>query len=109
MVGVTERSPHDIVTDLVDAGYVVKDKAGRRNRYRIQEDLPLQDPISRQRTIGEMLDLLVGTNEHPPRADATGDRRRLNESPRGGADRPRCPPHPRAGVLPPMSVMWSLR
>jgi hypothetical protein len=43
---------------------VVKDKAGRRNRYRIQEDLPLQDPTSRQRTIGEMLDLLVGTNEH---------------------------------------------
>jgi len=64
MVGVTERSAHDIVTDLVDAGYVVKDKAGRRNRYRIQADLPLQDPISRQRTIGEMLDLLVGTNEH---------------------------------------------
>jgi len=62
MVGVTERSAHDIVTDLVDAGYVVKDKAGRRNRYRIQEHLPLQDPISRQRTIGEMLDLLVGTN-----------------------------------------------
>jgi predicted transcriptional regulator len=64
MVGVTERSAHDIVTDLVDSGYVVKDKAGRRNRYRIQEDLPLQDPISRQRTIGEMLDLLVGTNKH---------------------------------------------
>jgi hypothetical protein len=64
MVGVTERSAHDIVTDLVDARYVVKDKAGRRNRHRIQEDLPLRDPISRQRTIGEMLDLLVGTNEH---------------------------------------------
>ena len=64
MVGVTERSAHDIVTDLVDAGYVVKDKAGRRNRYRIQADLPLQDPISRQSTIGELLDLLVGTNEH---------------------------------------------
>jgi predicted transcriptional regulator len=63
-VGVTERRAHDIVTDLVDAGYVVKDRDGRRNRYRIQEDLPLQDPISRQRTIGEMLDLLVGTNEH---------------------------------------------
>ena len=64
MVGVTERSAHDIVTDLVDAGYVVKDKAGRRNRYRIQADLPLQDPISRKSTIGELLDLLVGTNEH---------------------------------------------
>jgi predicted transcriptional regulator len=64
MVGVTERSAHDIVSDLVDAGYVVKDKAGRRNRYRIQTHLPLRDPISRARTIGEMLGLLVGTNAH---------------------------------------------
>jgi hypothetical protein len=54
MVGVTERSAHDIVSDLVDAGYVVKDKAGRRNRYRIQEHLPLRDPISRERTIAAL-------------------------------------------------------
>jgi Mn-dependent DtxR family transcriptional regulator len=64
MVDVTERSAHAIVTDLVDAGYVVKDKDGRRNRYRIQEHLPLRDPITQQRTIGEMLDLLLGVNTH---------------------------------------------
>jgi DNA-binding transcriptional ArsR family regulator len=64
MVGVTERSAHAIVTDLVDAGYVVKDKDGRRNRYRIQEHLPLRDPITQERTIGEVLDLLVGVNTH---------------------------------------------
>ena len=62
MVGVTERSAHAIVTDLVDAGYVVKEKTGRRNRYDIQEQLPLRDPITQERTIGEMLDLLVGMN-----------------------------------------------
>ena len=68
MVGVTERNAHDMVTDLVDAGYVVKDKEGRRNRYRIQEHVPLRDPISQEPTIGEMLDLLVGVNAHrnPP-------------------------------------------
>jgi len=60
---ITERSAHAIVTDLVDAGYVVKDRDGRRNRYRIEADLPLRDPISAQRTIGEMLDLLVGPSE----------------------------------------------
>jgi len=64
MVGVTERSAHGIVTDLVDAGCVVKDKDGRRNRYRIQEHLPLRDPITQERTIGEMLDLLVGVKSH---------------------------------------------
>jgi MarR family len=62
MVGVTERSAHDIVTDLVAAGYVLKDKDGRRNRYRIEKHLPLRDPISREPTVGEMLDLLVGVN-----------------------------------------------
>ena len=63
-IGVTERSAHGIVTDLVEAGYVVKDKDGRRNRYRIQEHLPLRDPITQERTIGELLDLLVGVNAH---------------------------------------------
>jgi hypothetical protein len=75
-VGITERRAHAIVTDLVDAGYVVKDRNGRRNQYRIQTDLPLRDSINRQRTIGELLDLLVGSDEH---REGTGprDRRRL--------------------------------
>lgn len=63
-IGVTERSAQGIVTDLVEAGYVVKDKDGRRNRYQIQEHLPLLDPIGTEPTIGEMLDLLVGVNTH---------------------------------------------
>ena len=62
MVGITERSAHGVVGDLAEAGYVIKDKDGRRNRYRIQEHLPLQDPLSPELTIGEMLDLLVDVN-----------------------------------------------
>jgi hypothetical protein len=65
MVGVTERSAHDIVSDLVAAGYVVKDKDGRRNRYHIQEHLPLREPITQERTVGELLELLVDVNTHP--------------------------------------------
>jgi hypothetical protein len=61
-VGVTERSAHGIVADLVVAGYVVKDKDGRRNRYSIHGHLPLPEPISNDRTVGELLDLLVGVN-----------------------------------------------
>jgi DNA-binding MarR family transcriptional regulator len=40
-LGVTERSAYGIVTDLAGAGYVVKEKEGRRNRYQIQAHLPL--------------------------------------------------------------------
>jgi IclR helix-turn-helix domain len=62
MVGVNERSAHDIVSDLVAAGYVMRDKDGRGNEYHIERHLPLRDPISRERTVGEVLDLLVGVN-----------------------------------------------
>ena len=80
-VGITERRAHAIVTDLVDAGYVIKDRDGRRNQYRIQTDLPLRDPINRQRTIGELIDLLVGSDEH---GEGIGprDRRRLTAAAR---------------------------
>jgi DNA-binding MarR family transcriptional regulator len=57
---ITERSAYGIVTDLTEAGYIVKQKDGRRNRYEIQEHLPLPEPTSRDRTVGEVLALLVG-------------------------------------------------
>jgi len=62
MVGITERSAFGIVTDLIASGYVVRDKNGRRNRYSIQTDLPLGEAIGRERTIGEVLEILVPTN-----------------------------------------------
>jgi hypothetical protein len=61
-LGITERSAFGIVTDLTTAGYVVKDKDGRRNRYRIQAHLPLREGIGRELTIGDVLDLLVDSN-----------------------------------------------
>jgi hypothetical protein len=60
-LGISERSAFGIITDLVEAGYVVKEKNGRRNRYHIQAHLPLPEPTSRERTLGEVLALLTGT------------------------------------------------
>ena len=62
-VGITERSAYGIITDLAEAGYVVKRKDGRRNRYQIQAHLPLPDSASRERTIGEVLAPLTGADE----------------------------------------------
>ena len=58
---ITERRAFGIVTDLTDAGYIVKERDGRRNRYRIQNDLPIPESIGRQRTIGEILEMLTDT------------------------------------------------
>jgi len=66
---ITERSAFGIITDLVEAGYVVKEKDGRRNRYRVQAHLPLPEPASRERTIGELLTLLGGVG---PAANSAG-------------------------------------
>jgi DNA-binding IclR family transcriptional regulator len=61
-LGITERSAYGVVTDLTEGGYVVKEKDGRRNRYQIQAHLPLREAITQERTIGEVLDVLVETN-----------------------------------------------
>ncbi len=60
-LGITERSAYGIVADLAEAGYIVKHKDGRRNRYQIQAHLPLPEPTRRERTVGEVLALLAGT------------------------------------------------
>ena len=61
-LGITERRAHGIITDLAKAGYVITQKDGRRNRYQIQAHLPLPEPTSRERTVGEILALLAGTD-----------------------------------------------
>ena len=58
-LGITERSAHGIVNDLADAGYVVKQKDGRRNRYQIQAHLPLPEAGHGDLAIGEVLALLA--------------------------------------------------
>jgi hypothetical protein len=69
-LGITERTAFGIVTDLTDAGYIVKNKDGNRNRYRIQHHLPLRGGVGQERTIGEVLQLLVDTSSRvrtPPK------------------------------------------
>ena len=59
-VGITERSAFGIVTDLAEAGYIVKEKGGRRNRYRVEADLPVPESADRRLVIGDLLALLGG-------------------------------------------------
>jgi MarR family len=66
-LGITERSAHAIVADLTQAGYVVKQKDGRRNRYQIEAHLPLAEPGTKEPAIGEVLALLLGTSATPDR------------------------------------------
>ena len=59
-----------MVADLADAEDALKERDGRRNRYEVQHHLPLAEPTTEERTIGEVLDLLGG------REKSHGKRRR---------------------------------
>jgi DNA-binding Lrp family transcriptional regulator len=57
-VGITERAAHRIVGELADAGYISRERVGRRNRYRIQPDLPIPDRLPREQKVGDLLALI---------------------------------------------------
>ena len=50
-VGITERAAHRIVDELVTAGYVSRERHGRRNHYTVQSHLPLPDPLTQVRDL----------------------------------------------------------
>jgi predicted transcriptional regulator len=59
-VGITERAAHRIVVELAAAGYVSRNRNGRRNQYAIQSHLPVPDPLAREQRIGDLLAILAG-------------------------------------------------
>ncbi len=60
-LNITERTAHSIISDLTHAGYVAKEKSGRRNVYHIHAQQPLHDSNG-ELAVGELLSLF-GDNE----------------------------------------------
>lgn len=59
-VGITERAAHRIVGDLADAGYITRERHGRRNQYTINAHFLLPDRIVHEQNIGVLLEVLTG-------------------------------------------------
>jgi DNA-binding transcriptional ArsR family regulator len=55
LVGITERAAQRIVAELEEAGYLERERDGRRNLYRLKPDMPLRHPLDREHQIGELL------------------------------------------------------
>ena len=85
-LGITERSAHGIVTDLDKAGYVIRQKDGRRNRYQIQGHLPVPEPGTREPAVGEVLALFAAQSRlvtaPAPAGDRDASRTRQAQTPR---------------------------
>jgi DNA-binding IclR family transcriptional regulator len=56
-VGITERAAHRIVGELAAAGFISRERQGRRNHYTIQTQLPLPDPLARGRKVSDLLSI----------------------------------------------------
>jgi DNA-binding transcriptional ArsR family regulator len=59
-IGITERATRRIIADLDEAGYIIKKREGRRNRYRVNTDLPLRHPTNQETAVGDLLQALGG-------------------------------------------------
>ncbi|PCC68173.1 MarR family protein [Nannocystis exedens] len=58
-VGITERAVQRIVTELEESGYITRQRSGRRNVYRVHDNLPLRHPMVKHRCVGDLLQLIV--------------------------------------------------
>jgi DNA-binding IclR family transcriptional regulator len=57
-VGVTERSARAMLRDLEDAGYIEREKIGRRNRYHVDVHRPVTSFDGQHLSVGQILQLL---------------------------------------------------
>jgi predicted transcriptional regulator len=58
-VGITERAAQRILGDLIEAGFVERERQGRRNQYAINRGVEMRHPAQLGREIGDLLDLLA--------------------------------------------------
>lgn len=59
-VGITERAAQRIVGELVDTGYLIRHKQGRRNHYSLNTALPLRHPLEGHQPLGRLLEAIAG-------------------------------------------------
>jgi DNA-binding Lrp family transcriptional regulator len=69
-VDITERAAQRIVADLVEAGYIERERLGRRNLYRIRDNLPVALPARRDVDLNTLLNVLIPTGSSEERRHA---------------------------------------
>ena len=60
-VGISERAIQLIVGDLERAGYVVKERSGRRNHYTVTTGQRLRHPAERDSSLDDLLSIFEGS------------------------------------------------
>lgn len=66
---ITERATQRIVSELIEAGYIDRERVGRRNRYTIRSSLSISLPATRDIDLNALLNVLMP-------GDSSAERRR---------------------------------
>jgi hypothetical protein len=72
-VGITERAAQRILADLVEAGYVDRERHGRRNQYRVNPHALMRHPAQEGQEIHGLLALLATHDPTTAATDAAAD------------------------------------
>jgi DNA-binding MarR family transcriptional regulator len=70
-IGITERSTHTIVSELVEDGYLTRERVGRRNRYTVNGNAHLRHPAIARLTVAQ---LLLGMTRSTPTSQPLSQR-----------------------------------
>ena len=62
-IGVTERTTHKIISDLEVAGYIKRQKIGRRNVYNVDPQLPLRHHTKTDIVVEDLLESLTAKSD----------------------------------------------
>lgn len=54
-VGITERAVQRIISELSEAGYLTRERTGRRTRYTVQAGQPLRHPVEAHCLLSSLL------------------------------------------------------
>jgi hypothetical protein len=89
-IGITERRAQEIVSELVEAGFLSRERIGRRNHYGVRADLRVKHPDWGEHNLGDVLSLAamwtgLGREGRPGESGGNGWRSAEEDS-RAGAE-----------------------
>lgn len=58
-LGITERAAQGILSELVEEGYLERERVGRRNRYIVRGERMLRHPTTRDHSVAELVRALA--------------------------------------------------
>ncbi len=58
-VGITERAVQRIIAELEEEDFVVRERVGRKNKYKLNLNKPLRHPIEKHCSVGKLIEFII--------------------------------------------------